>query len=457
MREVDSPVVAQHAMVASEHPLSSQIGADVIHRGGNAIDAAVAVGFAQAVVNPRAGNIGGGGFLVYRSADGTVYALDYREKAPAAASRDMYLDAAGNLTSGSTLGAKAAGVPGSVAGLWAMHHRFGHLPWRDLVAPAIALARDGHVIDTARAEFLASTKLRHFPATTALFAPGGHPLAAGTTWRQPDLARTLQLIADSGLGGFYRGRTADLIVAEMRRSGGIITAADLAAYEPTWREPIAIDYRGWTIYSMPPSSSGGVTMAEILNILEGWRQLPDFGTAALDHIEIEAMRPRLHRPQPLPRRPRVRADAARAAAQQAVRGDAAPRNRSGHATPSSMMPAIVEGAETTHYSIVDSSGNAVSITTTLNDNFGGGVVVGGAGFLLNDEMDDFAAKPGAPNDYGLVQGRAQRDRARQAHALGHDPGNRAQPRGPARAGRRRARWTAHHHRRAPGDLERHRP
>ena len=401
----EPPVTGAHAMVATEHPLSSDVGAAVMRRGGNAIDAAVAVAFSHMVVNPRAGNIGGGGFLVYRTADGTAYALDFREKAPAAATRDMYLDGAGNLTSASSVGAKAAGVPGSVAGLWAMHQRFGRLPWRDLVAPAIAQARDGHVIDSTRAEFIANARrLAQFPSSAAIFRPGGRPLAAGTLWRQPELARTLQLIADSGANGFYRGRTADLIVAEMRRGGGIITHADLLAYQPAWRDPLRIAYRGWTILSMPPSSSGGVTMAIMLNMLEGYRRLPPSGSAELLHLWTESMRRaftdrnRFLGDPDFVQMPLERLLSKEYAATLRRQIDPA------RATPSSAMPSIVEGTETTHYSIVDSAGNAVSLTTTLNDSFGNAVVVTGAGFLLNDEMDDFAAKPGAPNDYGLVQG-----------------------------------------------------
>lgn len=408
---VDSPVVGQRAMVASEHPLSSQIGADIMQRGGNAIDAAVAVGFAQLVTNPRAGNIGGGGFLMYRDSSGQVYALDYREKAPAAASRDMYLDSAGNVSEASGIGAMAAGVPGAVSGLWTMHQRFGRLPWRDLVAPAIRLAREGHIVDSTRAATIRGGRRRlgRFPTSAAIFLPGGEPIAMGTNWRQPELAATLQLIADSGANGFYRGRTADLIVAEMRRSGGIITLADLANYQAVWRDPLAVNYRGWTIYSMPPSSSGGVTMALMFNMLEGYRRLPPAGSAELLHLEIEAMRRAftdrnrwLGDPDfvqmPLDRL--LSKDYAATLRRQIDRS---------HATPSSAMPSVLatrEGDQTTHYSIVDPAGNAVSITTTLNDNFGNALVVGGAGFLLNDEMDDFASKPGAPNDYGLVQGEA---------------------------------------------------
>ncbi len=399
------------AMVVSEHILSSRIGADVLRRGGNAIDAAVAVGFAQAVVNPRAGNIGGGGFLVYRTARGDVVTLDYREKAPAAAGRDMYLDRQGNVTEASTIGALAAGVPGSVAGLAEMHRRYGRLPWRDLVEPAIRLAQGGHEVDSARADILYNNRRRlaRFPATAAVFLPRGEPMARGAHWRQPELARTLELIRDSGEAGFYRGRTADLIVQEMRRGGGIITAQDLAAYRPAWREPIRFTYRGWTIYSMPPSSSGGVTMALILNILEGYRRLPAFGSAELLHLEVEAMRRAFtDRNRWLGDPDFVQMPLERLLSQQYA-DDLRRQIDPARATPSSAMPSVLsttEGQETMHYSILDAEGNAASVTTTLNDNFGNALVVRGAGFLLNNEMDDFASKPGAPNDYGLVQGEA---------------------------------------------------
>jgi gamma-glutamyltranspeptidase/glutathione hydrolase len=399
------PVVGQHAMVVSEHPLSSEVGAAILRRGGNAIDAAVAVGFAQAVVNPRAGNIGGGGYLVYRSSDGQTFALDYRETAAAAATRNMYLDSLGHLTDRSLNGVLAAGVPGAVAGLWEMHRRFGRLPWRDLVEPAIALAR-GHVLDSARAGRIRRSEelLARYPTSAAVFLPGGRPPEPGDTLRQPDLARTLERIAEQGPDGFYRGETAALLVTQMRRSGGIITAEDLAGYRALWREPIESTYRGWRLIAMPPSSSGGVTLTEILNILEGYR-LPAFGSARLMHLEIEAMR------RAYTDRNRFLGDPAfvQMPLDRLTSKTYAAELRRGigrRATPSSAMPAVVEGSETTHYSIVGPDGDAAAITTTLNDNFGCKVVVGGAGFLLNDEMDDFAAKPGAPNDFGLVQGEA---------------------------------------------------
>lgn len=399
-------VMGQRAMVVSEHPLSSAVGAEILRRGGNAIDAAVAVGFAQAVVNPRAGNIGGGGFLVYRTADGQAFALDYRETAPAAATRNMYLDSAGNLTDRSVIGALAVGVPGAVAGLWEMHRRFGRMPWRDVVAPAIALAR-GHVVDSTRFSAIrgSTRSLARFPTSAAVFLPGGNPPSPGDTLRQPDLAATLERIAEQGADGFYRGRTAELLVAEMRRSGGIITAEDLAGYRALWREPIQSTYRGWRIIAMPPASSGGVTLTEILNILEGYR-MPRFGTAQLMHLETEAMRRAFadrNRYLGDPAFVRMPLDRLTSKSYAAELRASIRRDR---ATPSSEMPATAEGTETTHYSIVDPEGNAVAITTTINGGFGCKLVVGGAGFLLNNEMDDFAAKPGSPNMFGLVQGEA---------------------------------------------------
>jgi gamma-glutamyltranspeptidase/glutathione hydrolase len=284
-------VTAPHAMVVTGHPLATLVGRRILEQGGDAIDAAVAVGFAQAAVLPDAGNLGGGGFIVYRDTAGVVQALDYRETAPLGATRDMYLDSVGNPTSASLIGHLAAGVPGSVAGLYAAWKRFGRLPWATLVAPAIALA-EGHVLDEPRSHSIAddAERLARFPASAAQFLVDGHAPAAGTTFRQPDLARTLRLLADSGPDVFYHGQIADLIVAEIERGHGLITKADLAAYTPRWRTPIKFGYRGYTVYSMPPASSGGVTLGEILNVMEGYDSLPPFGSAALLHLEAEAMR-----------------------------------------------------------------------------------------------------------------------------------------------------------------------
>jgi gamma-glutamyltranspeptidase/glutathione hydrolase len=399
-------VTAPHAMVTTGHPLATEVGRNILQQGGNAIDAAVAVSFALAAVLPDAGNIGGGGFLLYRDAGGRVSALDYREAAPAAATRDMYLDAAGNPTDRSVTGHLSSGVPGSVAGLYEAWKRFGTLPWATLVAPSVALAQ-GHAIDSVRSHSLAgeAARLRRFPASSAQFLVQGQAPAPGATVRQPDLARTLRLIADSGPDVFYRGQIADLIVAEMARGGGLITRADLAAYRPKWRTPIRLDYRGYAVYSMPPSSSGGVTLGEILNVLGGYDSLPPFGSTALLHLETEAMRRafedrnRWLGDPDFVQMPLDRLLSRSYAAELRSQIDPA------RATPTPpFVPGPPGGTETTHYSIVDAAGNAASVTTTLNNSFGSAVTVSGAGFLLNDEMDDFATAPGKPNLYGLVQG-----------------------------------------------------
>jgi gamma-glutamyltranspeptidase/glutathione hydrolase len=417
-------VVADSGMVVSTDAYASGVGVDVLREGGNAVDAAIAVSFALAVVNPEAGNIGGGGFMVVRLADGASAALDYREKAPLAATRDMYLDEAGNLTEQAVVGHLASGVPGTVMGMWQAHRRFGVLPWDRLVQPAVELAR-GFVV---RERFLNSldpemvAALSAFPASAAQFLPrsGARP-QVGDTLHQPDLAATLERIRDGGADGFYRGATAELLVSEMAQGGGIITLDDLAAYTAAWREPVRFDYRGYQVLSMPPSSSGGVTLAEAANILEGfelaglafdgaervhllaeaWRRAyvdrnhyladPDFVDMPLDVLGDDAyarwraadIRPDSATPSAA-LGPGVEAFQGRAAAEPTGAGD--------------------EGEHTTHFSVVDARGNAVAVTTTINSWYGSKVTVGGAGFVLNNEMDDFAAKPGTPNQFGLVQG-----------------------------------------------------
>jgi gamma-glutamyltranspeptidase / glutathione hydrolase len=397
------------AMVVSGSPIASEVGRRILEAGGNATDAAVAVGFALAVVHPEAGNIGGGGFMLFRQASGEVSALDYREAAPGGASRDMYLSRRGQPTDLSQLGHLAAGVPGSVAGLIEAHRRFGRLPFRDVITPAIVLARDGFEIDDYRSRSLDGDRptLYLFPASRRYFLPDGQAPASGSLLVQADLARTLQAIADHGVDGFYRGWVADSIVAEMERGGGLISHADLERYHAEWREPISISYRGHTIYSMPPASSGGVTLALILNIMEGWSPLPVFGSPELIHREAEAMRRaftdrNVYLGDPgFVRMPLERLLSKPYAATLRAQIDLA------HATPTPAFdPRLREGGSTTHYSVVDADGNAVSCTTTLNDSYGSHVAVSGAGFLLNDEMDDFATAPGKPNVYGLVQGEA---------------------------------------------------
>ncbi len=396
------------AAVVSGSPIASEVGRDILRAGGNAVDAAVAVGFALAVVHPEAGNIGGGGFMVIRTADGKARTLDYREAAPARATRAMYQNQRGDPTELSVTGALSAGVPGSVAGLVEAHRALGRLPLARVMEPAIRLAEDGFVVDSFRSRSIDSDRERLylFAASRAQFLPGGEAPAPGSRFAQPELGRTLEAIRDSGWAGFYRGRVADLIAQEMERDGGIISREDLAAYHAIWRDPIAIQYRGNTIYSMPPSSSGGITMGEILNIVEGFDPLPPFGSAALIHREAEAMRRAFtDRNIKLGDPAFVQVPTAALLSKQyaaTLRAQIGPRASE---TPK-FDPSARSGSWTTHYSVVDAEGNAVSCSTTLNNSYGSGVTVAGAGFLLNDEMDDFATSPGKPNMYGLVQGDA---------------------------------------------------
>ena len=401
-------VSGPRAMVVSGHPLASQVGIEIIKQGGNAVDAAVAVGFALAVVLPEAGNIGGGGFIVYRDTTGRVRALDYREMAPGRATPDMYVDSTGNSTDQSLTGHLASGVPGSVAGMYEAWKSAGRLSWRKVLAPAIRLARE-HTLDAARSRAIAeeAERLARFPASAKQFLVDGHAPASGTTFRQPELAHTLQLIADSGASVFYKGQIADLIAAEMQRGHGLITKDDLRRYQPKWRTPVQIGYRGYSIYSMPPASSGGVTMGEILNIMEGYDTLPPFGSAGYVHLEVEAMRrafmDRNHwlGDPDFVDMPLERLLSKSYAAE--LRAQILPDR----ATPTPPLATSAgDGTETTHYSVVDAAGNAAAVTTTLNGGFGSAVTVTGAGFLLNNEMDDFTTAPGKPNMYGLIQGAA---------------------------------------------------
>jgi gamma-glutamyltranspeptidase/glutathione hydrolase len=408
------PVRAAQGMVGSASGLASQIGVDILRQGGNAVDAAVAVGFALAVTYPAAGNLGGGGLMLIRFADGRTTAIDYREAAPGGAARDMFLDDKGEVVPDRSLvGPLAAGVPGSVAGLAYALEKYGRLPLARVVAPAIRLAEDGFVVSEALAAQLASerTLLARFPETATIFLKDGAPWSPGDRLVQKDLAATLRAIADGGPDAFYRGRVAELIAAEMRRSGGLITRDDLSRYAPVERAPLAGTYRGYGIVGFPPISSGGIALIQALNILEGF-PIAEHGHNAPKtmHLMAEAEK-------------RVYADRSEWLGDPAFfkvpvagllsEGYAA-RLRAGidpaRATPSSTIrpgaPRDFESAETTHYSVVDAAGNAVATTTTINGWFGNGQVVAGAGFLLNNEMDDFSAKPGVPNLYGLVGGDA---------------------------------------------------
>ena len=399
-RTVTSPAT----MVVTNSREASTAGDEILRRGGNAIDAAVATGFALAVTHPIAGNIGGGGFMVIHLADGRNATLDFRETAPGAATRDMYLDANGELTDRSRRGHLASGVPGSVAGLAEALARYGTMSLRDVMQPAIRIAEGGYVVDATLSSTIGAHEASLKRYGVDHFFVNGKPLAAGTVLKQPDLAHTLRRIADRGAREFYTGETADLIVAEMRRGGGIITRADLAAYHAVWREPLIGSYRGYALVTMPPPSSGGIVVLETLNILEGYGALPRFGSTQYAHGVAEAFRRSFVDRNTLLGDPDF---IAMPIAQLTSKSYADSLRRTIdplHATTSPAYAPKAEGVHTTHYAVVDAAGNVVSTTTTINDFFGSQVMVRGAGFFLNDEMDDFAAAPGKANMYGLVQG-----------------------------------------------------
>ena len=406
-----TPIGAEHGMVVSAHRLASKAGIGVLKAGGNAVDAAVAVGYALAVTFPEAGNLGGGGFMTIRFHDGRTAFIDFRETAPAAATATMYLDANGNpVPQRSRRGYLAVGVPGTVAGLELARAKFGTRSRAQLMASAIRLARDGFVLDQGDSDFLATgaDEFRKDPPTAAIFLNRGQPWKAGQRLVQADLARSLQQIATSGPSAFYNGPIAAKIVEASKAGGGIFSLRDFANYRARELKPLECDYRGYHIISAPPPSSGGVVICETLNILEGYpiAQL-GFHSAAGTHLLVEAMRRAYHdRNVNLGDPSFVKVDTAHF-----IDKNYAAELRSGidpnKATPSSSLPAPgipAEGKSTTHFSIVDGQGNAVSLTYTLNDWFGAHVTAAGTGILLNDEMDDFSAKPGAPNMFGLVEG-----------------------------------------------------
>ena len=398
---------AEHGMVSSNAPLASAAGAEVMRLGGNAVDAAVATGFALAVVWPEAGNIGGGGYMVIQMADGRREVVDYREVAPLAASRDMYLKPDGT-TDGSIVGWRSSGVPGAVAGLLAAHSKYGKLTRAQIMAPALRLARDGFVIDSGIYTSISRSRglLTRF-AGKAVFLPGDSAPPMGSTFRQPALAHTLSSIAESGADVFYRGWVADSIAAEEKRGGGIITKADLAKYTPRWREPLVWTYRGYTLVGMPPSSSGGVTMAETMNIIEHEPKMPAFGSVAYLHLLSGAyQRAFIDRNSKIADPDFVPVPMAQLTSKTYARGLYQSIDRA-RATPTpAVTRQMTEGTHTTHYSVVDGDGNAVATTTTLNNSWGSGVYLASVGFMMNDEMDDFAVQPGKPNMFGLVQGEA---------------------------------------------------
>ncbi len=377
-----------------------------MRRGGNAVDAAVATGFALEVTFPAAGNIGGGGFMVIRMADGRAAALDYREVAPLAASRNMYVDASGHVTKESTVGPLASGVPGSVAGMAEALRKYGTMSLHDVMQPAIRLATDGFTVDSAMARSLDIARpLVMGQGGAPAFYPNGEPLAVGAHVVQPALARTRRLIAEQGPGAFYTGEIADTIAAQMRRDHGLITKEDLARYTAEWREPIRGSYRGDSVFGMPPSSSGGVSTVESLNILETWPALPPFGSTQYAHDLAESFRRAfMDRNELLGDPAFVHAPIDRLTSKTYARmlRDSISDTRAS-VTPTFTV-SRTEPMHTTHYSVVDAQGNAVATTTTLNSLYGSGVYVAGAGFFLNNEMDDFASQPGTANQFGLVQG-----------------------------------------------------
>ena len=404
-----APVGAEHGMVVTAQHLASSIGADVLRQGGNVVDAAVAVGYALAVVYPAAGNLGGGGFMTIRFADGRSTFVDFREKAPGAATPKMFLDPQGRVVEGrSTETWLAVGVPGSVAGFeWARDH-YGSKPRAILMAPAITLARDGFTLAPADATLLdlGAAAFAGDPDTAAIFTHDGKPYAVGDRLVQSQLAATLEAISAEGADAFYKGRVGAAIALASRRAGGLITEADLANYKVRELEPIRCSYRGYDIVSAPPPSAGGVAICESLNILEGYDLgALGFHSAASVHLMVEAMRRAFHDRQGLGD-PAYVHNATAALTDKAY----AAKLRSGidptRATPSASLDAapaaLREGQQTTQFSVADAAGNAVSVTYTLNSWFGLGRVAGDTGVLMNNEMDDFASKPDAPNLYGLL-------------------------------------------------------
>ena len=397
-----SPRTAAHGMVVSDSMLASEAGRDALRRGGNAVDAAVATALALAVVYPSAGNLGGGGFMIVKMG-GESLAVDFREKAPLAAARTMYVAKGED----STLGYQAVAVPGTPAGLWAAHRKYGKLPWSSLVRPARRLAAEGFVLSRGLARSIESVKgFDAFPASVAQFRKRGVPYAGGDRFRQPDLARTLQKL-EKGPDDFYRGETARRLVLAMRGNGGLITMKDLAQYAPVMRVPLRATVRGEEVLTMPPPSSGGIALLQMLRIVEG--KLGGPGAVETIHVTVEAMkRAFADRAEFLGDPDFVKVPTEALLSQS--RMDRYRAEIKGRATPADAirpkLDSLKEGDHTTHFSVVDSQGNAVSLTYTLNTGFGSKVVAPGTGFLLNNEMDDFASAPGRPNTYGLIQGEA---------------------------------------------------
>ena len=421
-----SPTHASKAMVATVQPDASQVGSAIMQQGGNAVDAAVAVGFALEVVYPEAGNIGGGGFMLFRRANGETHFIDYREKAPAKATAEMYLDKQGKVVPGlSTVGYKSIGVPGSVAGMVYAQQHWGKLTLMQVMEPAIRLARDGFVLDYEEAKSFEDSDLAKFVDSRRIFQRDGNYYQPGETFKQPELAKTLERIAENP-DDFYHGSLARELVSAIQKGGGLITADDLAQYQVKERAAIRGTYRGYEVISAPPPSSGGVALVEILNILEGYDLAKEGADSAeAIHLTAEAYQraffdraefmgdpdfSKIPVAQLIDKRYgnawRETIPLRKATPSTDLRRPSVFSQLDSYADAHPQPASVAEPDHTTHYSVVDPEGNAVSVTTTLNDSFGSHVTAEGLGFLLNDEMDDFSSKPGAPNMYGLIQGPA---------------------------------------------------
>ncbi|ECD9608049.1 gamma-glutamyltransferase [Salmonella enterica] len=413
--DVFHPVRATQGMVASVDAMATQVGVDILKQGGNAVDAAVAVGYALAVTHPQAGNLGGGGFMLLRTKDGATTAIDFREMAPAGATRDMFLDEQGNPDSKKSLTSPlASGTPGTVAGLSLALEKYGSLPLNSVVRPAIKLAQEGFIVNDALADDLktyGSEVLPQHENSKAIFWKDGEPLKKGDKLVQQDLANSLTMIAENGPDAFYKGEIARQIAQQMQQNGGLITTDDLAAYQAVERTPVSGEYRGYQIFSMPPPSSGGIHIVQILNILENF-DMKKYGFGSADAIQIMAEAEKyayadrseyLGDPDfvNVPWQALTSKAYAKSIAGQIDINKAKP---SSEIRPGKLAP--YESDQTTHFSVVDKDGNAVAVTYTLNTTFGTGIVAGNTGILLNNQMDDFSAKPGVPNVYGLVGGEA---------------------------------------------------
>ncbi|MGA8263923.1 MAG: gamma-glutamyltransferase [Ignavibacteriaceae bacterium] len=411
--EASGPVRSKHGMVVSASTIASKVGVEIMKRGGNAVDAAVAVGFALAVTYPYAGNIGGGGFMVIHLQNGENTTIDFREKAPLAASKNMFLDKNGKyIPALSQQGTTSAGVPGSVAGLIYALNKYGTMNLKDVIQPAIDLARNGWAIDYKTAEEFKNelADFKKYPSSYKIFSKKDEAYKEGDIFRQPDLAWTLEQIKEEGSEGFYNGKVAELLIKQIRSMGGYITQEDLDKYKIVERKPVTGTYRGYEIVSMPPPSSGGIALIELLNILENYHfKYEDWGSSEYVHRLVEAMKYvyadrtyNLGDPDfyDVPEQKLISKNYAESIFDkiEKTKDKAVSANQISFYKPSNYK----ESTETTHYSVYDEKGNAVSVTTTINSAFGSKIVVDGAGFLLNNEMDDFSAKPGEPNQFGLL-------------------------------------------------------